>query len=47
MYETLKSKFPHLSDEDRLNIALFIHEYTWNEIQRVYREVWEIFNKNL
>lgn len=46
MYETLKEKFPHLSDEDRLSIALFVHEYTGQEIQRVMEEVTEIFNRN-
>jgi cytochrome c len=42
MYETVKAKFPHLSDEDRLDIAKFALDcmeketkYLWEKIARI------------
>lgn len=45
MYETVKAKFPHLSDEDRISIAEFVLDYErkstislWEKIERIYAE---------
>lgn len=43
MYETVLAKFPHLSEEDRLNIAQFTLDYTQKEVDVLFTRVSEIF----
>lgn len=41
MYETVKAKFPHLSDEDQRNIAIFALECERAEMQRTYDSIYK------
>lgn len=43
MYETVKQRFPHLSDTDRIEIAQFALDYSKLESDSIFEKLKKIF----